>query len=409
MSMSKGKENKPHIGIFGRRNNGKSTLINRITGLDLAIVSPIPGTTTDPVKKSVEIFGVGPAILIDTAGIDDEGELGELRIRKSLQTIRAIDLAILVLSDNTFGKQEEELIRHFRQYEVPWFMVHGKNDLSPLNHAFKEQLESDIGVPVVAFSSLDDNTEILTNQIRASMPEGVYNRQGMLQGIIGAGDYVLLVTPIDSEAPEGRMILPQVQALREVLDNHAICIILRETELESFFKEEKIRPKLVITDSQVFPKADASIPKDIPLTSFSIVLARQKGDFEAYMRGTPKIGDLKDNDRVLSLESCTHHVCCDDIGRVKIPRWLTNYTGRKLEYDIVAGLNRIERPITDYALVIQCGGCMITRKQLHQRLKPAIDAGIPVTNYGMAIAYVHGIYNRAIAPFAKQAKGVDYL
>jgi [FeFe] hydrogenase H-cluster maturation GTPase HydF len=218
----------------------------------------------------------------------------------------------------------------------------------------------------------------------------------------------MLITPIDIEAPEGRMILPQVQVIRDVLDHDGVAVVCKEREVDALLKKLNPKPALVITDSQVFPKADAAIPKDIPLTSFSIILARQKGDFEQYLKGTPHLSTLVAGDRVLILESCTHHVSCDDIGRVKIPRWLSNFTGKKLEYDVVAGLSQITRPITEYAIVIQCGGCMITRKQLHSRLRPAIDAGIPVTNYGMAIAYVHGIYNRAVAPFVQQ-QSTDYL
>ena len=225
---------------------------------------------------------------------------------------------------------------------------------------------------------------------------------------MGHGDIVLLITPIDIEAPEGRLILPQVQAIRDVLDNDAVCIVLKEREVDAFLRKTGIRPALAITDSQVFLKADASIPKEIPLTSFSIMLARFKGDFPQYLKGTPQISKLNDGDRVLLLESCTHHTSCDDIGRVKIPRWMTNFTGKTLSFDVVAGLDQVPRPINDYALVVQCGGCMITRKQLVNRLKPAIDAGVPVTNYGMAIAYTLGIYHRAVAPFVK-IDGEDYL
>jgi [FeFe] hydrogenase H-cluster maturation GTPase HydF len=223
----------------------------------------------------------------------------------------------------------------------------------------------------------------------------------LLGDLINYGDIILLITPIDVEAPAGRLILPQVQAIRDILDNDAVAIILKEREVDSFLRKTGIKPALAVTDSQVFSKADASIPHDIPLTSFSVMLARFKGVFDKYLEGTPKISKLKDGDRVLLLESCTHHVSCDDIGRVKIPRWLSSFTGKKLEFDVVAGLDLLSRPVTDYALVIQCGGCMITRKQLLNRLRPALNAGVPVTNYGMAIAYVQGIYKRAVAPFLK--------
>jgi [FeFe] hydrogenase H-cluster maturation GTPase HydF len=229
--------------------------------------------------------------------------------------------------------------------------------------------------------------------------------------LISYGDVVLLITPIDIEAPEGRMILPQVQVIRDVLDNNGVVVICKEREVDAYLRKMDPKPALVITDSQVFPKADAAVPRNIPLTSFSIILARQKGDFANYIKGTPFISKLKDGDRVLILESCSHHVSCDDIGRIKIPRWLSSFTGKKLEFTVVAGLDRIPGEMKEYAMVIQCGSCMITRKQLISRLKPAIDAGIPVTNYGMAIAYVHGIYNRAIQPFNVSTKDgkVDYL
>ena len=248
------------------------------------------------------------------------------------------------------------------------------------------------------------NYEGLINLIINTIPEHSYKTTTLLGDLISYVDIVILITPIDVEAPAGRLILPQVQAIRDILDNDAVAIVLKEIEVDAFLKKTKIRPSLAITDSQVFVKADASIPPDIPLTSFSIMLARFKGDFENYLKGTPKISKLKDGDRVLLLESCTHHVACDDIGRIKIPRWISNFTGKKIEYDVVAGLDLLPLPITDYALVIQCGGCMITRKQLHNRLQPAIRAGIPVTNYGMAIAYVQGIYERAVAPFNKGGK-----
>ena len=242
------------------------------------------------------------------------------------------------------------------------------------------------------------------------MPETAYTRKPLVADLISYGDTVLLITPIDIEAPEGRMILPQVQVIRDVLDNDGICVICKEREVDTYIRNMYPKPVLVITDSQVFPKADAAIPKDIPLTSFSILLARQKGDFANYLKGTPRISELKQGDRILILESCTHHVSCDDIGRVKIPRWLSNFTGKDLEFDVVSGLGAVNRPITDYAMVIQCGGCMITGKQLQNRLKPAVDAGIPVTNYGMAIAWVHGIYQRAIAPFTgTTGDKADYL
>jgi [FeFe] hydrogenase H-cluster maturation GTPase HydF len=409
--MTKGRDTKPHIGIFGRRNNGKSSLINALTGQDLAIVSDVPGTTTDPVKKSIEIAGIGPAVMIDTAGIDDTGQLGLKRVGKTRDTLKIIDLAILVISGNEFGAPEEELVRDFRTNDLPYLIIHNKSDEEELSAGLSSVIKNSYDVPVISFSALHPvNLEEVVSLIRSTIPETTFRKQTLVGDLISYGDAVLLITPIDIEAPEGRMILPQVQVIRDILDHDGIAVVCKEREVDAFLKKMNPRPVLVVTDSQVFPKADAVIPKEIPLTSFSIVLARQKGDFINYMKGTPHLSNLRDGDRMLILESCTHHVSCDDIGRVKIPRWLTNFSGKKLEFDVVAGLNKISRPITDYAMVIQCGGCMITRRQIISRLKPAIDAGIPVTNYGMAIAYVHGIYNRAIAPFTKSGRdSVDYL
>ena len=398
--MTTGKESKPHIGIYGRRNNGKSCLINAIAGQDIAIVSDHPGTTTDPVKKSFEISGFGPVILIDTAGIDDSGDLGIKRIGKTFNTLEIIDLAILVVAGNKWGESEDDLMTRFRQLDLPYIIIHTKSDIQEPTPAFINVVKEKCGTALLEFSATDKrNFEELIDLIRRTIPEHSYKTPALLGDLINYGDIVILITPIDVEAPAGRLILPQVQAIRDILDNDAVAIVLKEREVDSFLKKTKIKPALAITDSQVFVKADASIPGDIPLTSFSIMLARFKGDFDNYLKGTPKISDLKDGDRVLLLESCTHHVACDDIGRTKIPRWISNFTGKKIDYDVVAGLDKLPGRITDYSMVIQCGGCMITRKQLHNRLLPAIKAGIPVTNYGMAIAYTQGIYQRAIAPF----------
>ncbi|MBP1670077.1 MAG: mnmE 2 [Bacteroidetes bacterium] len=397
--MNKGKEAKPHIGIFGRRNTGKSSIINVLTGQDVAIVSPHPGTTTDPVKKSIEIPGIGPVIMIDTAGIDDSGDLGAKRVSKSLQVIETIDMAILVISENCFDRFEQDLLDAFYEQGVPCLFVHNKTDRIALKPELMHVLKERFNGSVVEFSALHpDNLEELVDTIRRLMPATAYRRQSLLGDFLQYGDCVLLITPVDTEAPEGRLILPQVQAIRDILDNDCIAIVLKEREVDAFLRKSGIKPRLAVCDSSVFLKADASVPKDIPLTGFSILLARFKGEFDSYLRGTPAIAGLKDGDRVLLLESCTHHVSCDDIGRVKIPRWLTSFSGKKLHFDTVAGLNKLERPVTDYAIVIQCGGCMITRKQLVNRLKPAIDAGVPVTNYGMAIAFMQGVYHRAIEP-----------
>ncbi|MUP36512.1 [FeFe] hydrogenase H-cluster maturation GTPase HydF [Labilibaculum euxinus] len=405
-----GRERRPHIGIFGRRNNGKSTLINFLAGQDIAIVSDVAGTTTDPVKKSFEITGFGPVILIDTAGIDDTGELGEKRITKTNQIIKIIDLAVLVITQNTFGDFELGLIDNFNKQNIPFITIHNKEDIEILNQQTTDLLKQYGSKDILHFSNCKANIEPIVKSIKITIPESAYTTPSLLGDLISYGDIILLITPIDIEAPEGRLILPQVQAIRDILDNDAVCIVLKEREVDAFLRKTRIKPKLVVTDSQVFLKAGASIPSDIPLTSFSIMLAHFKGNFNAYLKGTPKISELVDGDKIILLESCTHHSSCDDIGRVKIPRWISNFTGKKLEFVVIAGLDEIPGKIMDYALLIQCGGCMITPKQLGNRLQPAIDAGIPVTNYGMAIAYVQGIYNRAVAPFAKtENSSIDYL
>lgn len=403
------KDRQPHIGIFGRRNYGKSTLVNLLAGQEVAIVSNVAGTTTDPVKKSLEITGFGPVVLIDTAGFDDEGELGEKRIEKTEKSMKLVDLAILLVSNNIWADEEREMIRKFRSYDVPFIVVYSKSDLLQPNLSIKAEAEESGCADFLIFNK-DLEITPLIKSIKKSIPESAFSHPSLLGDIVKHGDIVLLITPIDIEAPEGRLILPQVQAIRDIIDNDAVCIVLKEREVDAFLRKTKIKPALVITDSQVFLKADASIPKDIPLTSFSIMLARFKGDFANYLQGTPEISNLKDNDRVLLLESCTHHVSCNDIGRSKIPRWISNFTGKQHRFDVVSGFDKLPAPIESYSLVIQCGGCMISRKQLVNRLKPAIDAHIPVTNYGMAIAYVLGIYHRAIAPFAQVNKdALDYL
>ncbi len=406
--MAKGRESKPHIGIFGRRNNGKSSLINALAQQDIAIVSDVPGTTTDPVRKSMEIPGIGPAILVDTAGIDDIGDLGAKRVSRSLAALKTVDLALLVITHNVFGEAEKKLVEAFKKQEVPFLVIHNKSDEVDLYVLLKQRISNEYNVKVLPFCALrPTNLEELVAAIRQAMPETAYRSQSLLGDLLSYGDLVVLITPIDNEAPEGRLILPQVQAIRDIIDNDCIAVVVKEKEVDALIKVLQPRPKLVVTDSQVFLRADASVPKEIPLTSFSIMLARHKGDFENYLHGTPEISELKDGDRVLLLESCTHHVACDDIGRVKIPRWMSNYTGKKLEYDVVAGMGELPRPIEDYALLVQCGGCMITRKQIINRLKPAVEAGVPVTNYGMAIAWMHGIYHRAVAPFAKPEQTTD--
>lgn len=396
----KTKDHKTHIGIYGRRNYGKSSIINTLADQQIAIVSDKAGTTTDPVKKSFEILDYAPVILIDTAGIDDTGDLGEKRIQKTLHSISTIDLAILVIADNVFGSFEEGLIKKFNYYKTPFFIIHNKSDEAKVQKDLKAKLEETYKTSVLDFSTVNtDNFDEVIDLIKKTAPEASKVFKTIIGDLIQPNDVVMLICPIDSEAPSGRMILPQVQLIRDVLDNHCVNIVLQQDQVSEFFKTTNVKPKLAITDSQIFDLAGQLVPKDIPLTSFSTVLARQKGDFENYLKGTPKIDELKSGDRVLILESCSHHVSCEDIGRFKLPAWLKKYCNCELDFDIVSGLDAIQRPINDYAMVIQCGGCMITKKQIHNRLLPAIEAGIPVSNYGLAIAYVQGIYTRAVEPF----------
>ena len=437
-----------HIGLFGRRNTGKSSVINRLTGQDLSIVSDVPGTTTDPVKKAVEIPGMGPVTLIDTAGIDDAGELGQQRVNKTMQAVKQVDMAVVVFSNNRFDKEEHQLIEELQQLHTPFILLHNKADEQPAEVVLVAELTDHYKADVLDFSAKTGaGLEQLLRLLEKNIPDHSGQQPPLFGDKIQSGDRVLLVTPIDSEAPAGRLILPQVQAIREVLDYNCIAVVLKETEVDNFIKsslgvtdnrstgkidnpippesktpsiettdslstgkiDNQIPPtrralSLVITDSQLFGKIDKLIPPEIPLTSFSILLARQKGPFEAYLNGTPHIDRLQDGDRVLIMESCTHHSTCDDIGRMKIPRWLKEYTGRQLEFDVVPGLAAPPHPINEYALVIQCGGCMITRKQLLNRVQHAINAHIPVTNYGMAIAYIKGSWKRSVALFERASR-----
>lgn len=389
----KGRNDKPHIGIFGRRNNGKSSLINAITGQEVAIVDSTAGTTTDPVRKSIEIFGIGPCVVIDTAGIDDVGDIGAKRVQKSLEVLKIIDLAILVITNHEVGIPERELMQQFRQFELPYLIVNNKSDLCTVR-----DLEIDKHKVLNISTKTHFGIEEMLQEVVRIMPESAYRTRSLLGDLIGEGDEVLLVTPIDSEAPEGRMILPQVQMIRDILDNESIAIVLKEDKVTTYLQNHRA-PKLVITDSQAFHKVEKEVPENIPLTGFSVVLAHHKGEFDAYLDGTPHLRNLHDGDRILMLESCTHLTSCEDIGRVKLPRLIQKFTGKTLQFDFVSGLNQIP-DIQQYAMVIQCGGCMVTRKQLHERLRPAIEAGIPVSNYGMVLAYVNGIFDRAVAPFA---------
>lgn len=398
--MTKGNELKPHIGIFGRRNYGKSSLINYLTGQPVAIVSDLAGTTTDPVRKSMEIGGIGPVVWVDTAGIDDEGAVGEMRVGKSLEALTQSDLALILFTDNRFDTEERRLVEGCRKHRIPFILIYSQSDRSQPDPGLIRAVEAECGTSVFVLSVHNPALrETLTSRIRQALPETAFRHRSLLGDVVHAGDTVLMVTPIDSSAPEGRMILPQVQVLRDLLDNHAKAIVCRETELAEALQQYGSTLSLVITDSQVYAQVAPLVPESTYLTSFSVVLARAKGLFDEYVAGTPAIDRLHDGDRVLLLESCTHNVTCEDIGRVKLPRLLARHTGRQLQCETLGGAAQPSRPWSDYALVIQCGGCVITAKQLEARLAPALEAGVPVSNYGLAIAYMTGIFHRSMQIF----------
>lgn len=392
----------PHIGIFGRRNYGKSSLLNYLTDQRISIVSDTPGTTTDPVRKSMELLGVGPVVWVDTAGVDDDqDELGRLRVLKTHEMLSQCDLVLIVVSNNRFDREDQALVEACLSRKTPFLLIYTRVDVSVPEAAFLADLRQRYGQEVIEVSVLDPRYRSpLCTAIREALPESSYVSKGLLDDVVSPGDTVVLVTPIDSSAPEGRMILPQVQVLRNLMDLHAMAYFCQPSELQRTLLSLQQPPRLVVTDSQAFAQVKQIVPESIPLTSFSVVLARAKGLFSDYVKGTPFISRLRDGDRVLILESCTHNVTCDDIGRVKLPKLLAKHTGRQLECEVVSGLTSLSRPITDYSMVIQCGGCVITHKQLVSRLMPAIVAGIPVSNYGLAIAYMTGIFERSMQVFA---------
>lgn len=385
------------IGIFGRRNQGKSSLINAIAGQNIAIVSDIAGTTTDPVKKTIEIFGIGPAVLVDTAGIDDHGELGMKRKKKTEEVLNIIDVAVLVISHNLFSKEDEDLLSAFHQQNIPFVVVHNKADMEPLQPELKKQL-SMLNVPVLECSA-EKNSGIqqLVDALVKITPPSAYQKDSLIGDLVQPRDLVVLVMPQDDEAPEGRLILPQVQVIRDLLDHHAIPVALQPEELTHFLSITT--PKLVITDSQAFAAVSQNTPANIPLTSFSIILVRAKGFFHEFLKGTKVIDSLQDNDKILILESCTHITSCEDIGRHKIPQLLLKVTKKRLQFDFISALDPLPDNLSQYALAIQCGGCMVTKRQLQSRMNQLIGRSVPVSNYGLTLAYLTGIFDRVTQIF----------
>ena len=393
------KGSRPHIGVFGRRNVGKSSLINALTNQELALVSDIAGTTTDPVYKAMELLPLGPVMMIDTAGIDDEGELGELRVKKSVEVIRKTDLAVLVIDNqHEIADYEKMLLKKFSENETPVVVAVNKSDLAVVEQKSIEKIKEEYDLEAVAVSAEDGSgIEKLRDKIAEKTPQDD-EEMFIIGDLINPGDTVVLVTPIDTAAPKGRLILPQVQTIRDVLDHDGMSIVTKERELKLALDNLKEKPKLVVTDSQAFMKVDADVPDDILMTSFSILFARFKGDLEIFLKGARKLKELTVNDRVLIAEACTHRRQADDIGTVKIPRWLRQKVGSDLQFDHVSGREYPEN-LKDYDLILHCGGCMLNQKEVISRLREADQAGIPVINYGMAIAQLHGILDRALKPF----------
>ena len=384
------------IGIFGRRNVGKSSILNALTRQDVSIVSSEKGTTTDPVEKAMELQPLGPVLFIDTAGIDDEGELGALRVQKTRAVYDRCDLALIV-TDGVWGEDEIQLVETFRCRQTPLIAVLNQSDCHSYD-ALQAQLSSE-GIDTVVMSMRDGvGVESLLESMIAHAPSEFLESRSMLEGLVAPNDHVLLVIPIDKEAPKGRLILPQVQTIRAILDSAATCTVCRETQVAQTIASMKAAPKLVITDSQVFETVNAQLPREIPLTGFSVLFARLKGDLKTLAEGAKKISSLREGDKVLIAEACTHHPIQEDIGRVKLPNWLRKAVGGDLQIDVMSGVAFPEN-LGEYDLVIHCGACMWNRRQMLSRIHKAQRAGVPMTNYGLAIAAFHGILARALEPF----------
>lgn len=394
-----------HISFFGKRNAGKSSVINAVTGQDLAIVSSVMGTTTDPVYKTMELLPLGPVMVIDTPGIDDEGELGALRVRKSYQVLNKTDIAILVI-DSTAGKGEEELelIHRFHKKGIPYLIVYNKIDL--LSTEKIKDLAMSVRAGEVLVSASDGmNIQELKEKIASLKPEDTH-KYPLIQDLIEPLDLVILIVPIDKAAPKGRLILPQQQTIRDILERGALSLVVRDTELKStldHFLAQGVCPKLVVTDSQAFARVSKAVPENITLTSFSILFSRYKGELEIQLKGIAALSSIEDDDRILIAEGCTHHRQCGDIGTCKMPEWIRNYTGKKPVFEFTSG-TEFPDDVSSYKMVVHCGGCMLNEREMKYRIACCQDQGVPITNYGILIAQVTGILKRSLGPFPEMQK-----
>lgn len=386
-----------HIAFFGRRNAGKSSLVNAITGQELAVVSDVAGTTTDPVKKTMELLPIGPVVIIDTPGIDDEGELGALRVKKTKQILNSADIAVLVVdSEKGISKADSELLRLFKEKELPFVVAFNKSDL--LNGKEPTLQPNEILVSAKENKNIYEIKELLAHFVKDNK-----NNRKLVSDLIEQGDTVVLVVPIDESAPKGRLILPQQQTIRDILEAGAIAAVCRDTELEQTLSSLSKAPRLVITDSQAFGRVSKLVPKHIPLTSFSILFARYKGELRELIKGAQALKNLKNGDKVLISEGCTHHRQCGDIGSVKIPKWIEEYTGAKPEFSFTSG-GEFPENLQEYSLVVHCGGCMLTPREMHRRMGVCAESRVPIVNYGVAIAQMHGILDRSLEIFADMLK-----
>ena len=389
-----------HIGFFGRRNAGKSSVLNAVTGQDLAVVSDVKGTTTDPVQKSMELLPLGPVVVIDTPGIDDEGELGALRVKKSYQVLNKSDAAVLVV-DASLGLCEEDFafIEHIQKKQIPYAVAFNKSDLAPSASLAKDlQYLKEHQIDFVFVSTADlSGIDTLKEKI-ATLAKTEDTKLRIVADLIHPSDFVVLVVPIDKAAPKGRLILPQQQTIRDILESDATAIVVKEYELRDTLAHLGKKPRLVITDSQVFAKVSADTPADIMLTSFSILFARYKGNLPALIKGVTALEQIEDGDKILVSEGCTHHRQCDDIGSVKLPRWIRQYTGKEPEFVFSSG-TEFPADLSPYKMIVHCGGCMLNEREMKYRLACAKDQNIPMTNYGILIAYIQGILKRSVEPF----------